>query len=554
MKADLSAHRNLYNGDCTFLFGKDYLVGSGHYTARVMHNFVDLLAESGVDTLLMNPNAQVPWYPSRAVPSILQGYKRGDREFFRGHFPPPNDTDLPREKIEALLDEQVVFLNRYLDMAEDGVDWVAEIAKGCRRRGVSPWISIRMNDMHGANSWEGSYMNCALQRDPRYRLSGREANPGDGINRFFQSLSYEHREVRDYMFLIIRELVEDYDYEGLELDWLRCPFCCEAPASREKIEMITAWFAEVRALTERQAEKIGKPYPLGVRIPPRLGLLRTMGIDVRALARSGVIDFVSPSNAWQTSWDVPLDALREELGGDVTIYGVVEDAPNWLDACCPQTGARGYRLLSASGPLLRGNAVSKLVLGADGIETFNFFCTDEEGIHPTAAKRQALYSELCGIDDLADLRGEPKHYALSSRLGHFMFPLFEYAEQVPVVVEPDSKQPFRLPMCAEPADRPLDLVIQVVVEKRDDLPDLGVSFNGSWPNFDARPTDELLFPTGAYTHHVPEHQAFSYASDVSSIREGWNEILVINGSHKRATPQERQAHSVRVVSVELAVR
>jgi hypothetical protein len=48
---------------------------------------------------------------------------------------------------------------------------------------VSPWLSIRMNDMHGANSWEGSYMNCALQKDPRYRLSGREVNPHGGVNR-----------------------------------------------------------------------------------------------------------------------------------------------------------------------------------------------------------------------------------------------------------------------------------------------------------------------------------------------------------------------------------
>ena len=554
MKTDLSDHRNLFNGDCTFLFGKGYLLGPGRYSAQVLHNFVDLIADSGVDTLLMNPNAQVPWYPSKVTPSILDGYRRGDREFFRGHYPPPNDTDFTAEMLEQCLDEQVVFLNRYLDLVEDGVDWVAEIAKACRRRGLSPWVSIRMNDMHGANSWEGSYMNCALQKDPRYRLSGREVNPKDGIKPGLQSLSYEHQEVRDYMLLIIRELVEDYDYEGIELDWLRCPFCCDPPASQDKIDTMTAWFGEIRALTHRQADRIGKPYPLGMRIPARLGLLRSVGIDVKALAQSGAIDFVGPSNGWQTSWDIPLDELRAELSDQVAIYGMVEDAPNWLDACSPETQARGYRLLSAGAPLMRANAAGKLVLGADGIEQFNFFCSDEVDIHPSATRRLALYGELRGIEDLEGLRGKPKHYALSSQLGYFMFPLFEHAEQVPVIIEPDSKQPFRLPMCAEPADRGLKLVVQLVAEKKDDLPDLGVSFNGSWPNFEAQPTDELLFPTGAYTHHVREHQAFNYAFDVSAVREGWNEILVLNGSHRRATPQERQAHSARIVSVELAVQ
>ncbi len=554
MKTDLSEHRNLYNGDCTFLFGEGYQLDDGRYTAQVMHSFVDLLADSGVDTLLMNPNAQVPWYPSRAVPGILHGYRRGDREFFRRHYPPANDTDLPREKLERILDGQVTFLNRYLDLVEDGVDWLAEVARACRRRGVSPWISVRMNDAHGGNSWEGSYMNCALQKDPKYRLSGRDINPKDGVNRFHQLLSYEHQEVRDYMFSMIREMVEDYDYEGLELDWLRCPFCCEPPASQQAVETMTAWFADIRSLTRRQGERIGRPYPLGLRVPPRFGLLRTIGIDLKALVRAGLVDFVSPSNSWQTSWDIPLDSLREELGDDVTIYGVVEDAPNWMDAYSPASDTRGYRLLSASAPLMRGNAASKLVLGADGIEQFNFFCTDEEGTHVSAAKRQALYTELRGIEDLENLRGKPKHYALSSRSGHFMFPLFEGAEQVPMVLEPGWKQPFRLPMCSEPAGSGLGVVVQLVVEKMEPAPDLGVSFNGSWPNFRAAPTDELLFPTGVYTQHVPEHQAFNYEFDVSAVREGWNEVLVFNGAHAPATPQERPAHSARIVSVEVGVR
>ncbi|HVF10810.1 MAG TPA: hypothetical protein VNA16_08405 [Abditibacteriaceae bacterium] len=76
----LTDHRNLYNGDCTFLFGKGYQVEEGApYTAEVFHRFIDLLADNGVDTYLCNPNAQVPWYPSKLLPNILNGYTRGDR-------------------------------------------------------------------------------------------------------------------------------------------------------------------------------------------------------------------------------------------------------------------------------------------------------------------------------------------------------------------------------------------------------------------------------------------------------------------------------------------
>ena len=540
-------NRNLYNGDCTFLFGQGYQVHPGEpYTAEVMHNFIDLIADNGIDTYLCNTNAQVPWFPSKAVPNILTGYTRGDREFFRGHFPPPNDTDFPPEMLEQRIDEQVVFLNRYLDLADAGVDWVEEIIKACRRRGVSPWASVRMNDMHGANSWEKSYMNCELQRDPRYRLSGREINPRDGINRMMTPLNYEHREVRDYYFTQIRELVEDYDFEGLELDWLRCPLCCEPTASRSTLDMMTAWIADIRALTEARTRATGKPFPLGLRVPVRLGILRMHGLDVVRLAREGLIDFIGPSNFWQTTWDVPYEQLRKTLGDAVAIYGVMEDAPNWLDAYHPESQRRGYRLLTASPQLIRGNAASKLAAGVDGLEQFNFFCTDEEGIHAAASKCQARYDELKDLPNLERLRGQSKHYALASMSGAFQFPFYEYAEQIPAILEPDWRRAFRLTMCAEPNER--ELTIQIVVEKQESVPELGVSFNGSWPSFEATTTDELLYPTGVYTHHVPENQALNFRFSSSLILEGWNELVVFNGAHDRSTP------AIKIVSVELGVR
>lgn len=547
----LPGHRNLFNGDCTFLFGDSFTSDpQARYDKQDLHRFIDLLADSGVDTYLQNPNAQVPWYPSKRTRSILAGYRRGDREFFRKHFRP----GLPQERLDPALDQQVAFLNRYLDLAEDGVDWVAEIAAACRRRGISPWLSIRMNDMHGANSWEGSYMNCDLQRDPKYRLRGLEVNPRDGVNPMLQSLDYSHPEVRDYMLLLIRELVEDYDYEGLELDWLRCPFCFNPPATQENVDTMTQWTAEVRKLTQERARRTGQPYPLGLRLPCRLGLLKSVGLDVAAMVRAGTIDFVSFSNFWQTSWEEPLDELRRDLGDTVAIFGVIQDAPNSMPARDPVRKQESYRLLTASPELLRGNAAGKLALGADGIEQFNFFCTEESDHNPAGRDQRACYADLRGLDRLSYLRGKSKHYALASQLGVYAFPLWEHSEQVPCILEPEWKQAFRLPMCAEPEGSDLELAIQVVVEQGTVPPDLGVSFNGSWPQFGGQETDRLVFPTGIYTHHVAANVAYEYRFPATAIREGWNEVLVLNGSHKRATPAERRENAVNIVSVELGVR
>ena len=53
---------------------------------------------------------------------------------------------------------------------------------------------------------------------------------------------------------------------------------------------------------------------------------------------------------------------------------------------------------------------------------------------------------------------------------------------------------------------------------------------------------------------APGHRAVNYRFPTSAIHDGWNEILVFNGSRERATPEERRAHSAHIQSVEVAVR
>jgi hypothetical protein len=547
----LAKNRVLFNGDCTFLFGDAFVTDlKGHYTKETPRRFIDLLADSGVDTYLCNFCAQVPWYPSKRTPSILAGYRRGDREFVRSYFRP----GLPKERLEPAIDDLVVFLNRYLDLAEDGVNWIDEVSMTCRRRGIAPWLSVRMNDAHGANNWDTCYMNCALQRDPKYRLSGRQPNPKDGIKSFDQLMDFRHKEVRDYFQLMTREALEDHDFEGLELDWFRHPYCVEPPATQAQIDTMTQWHAEVRKLTEAKAKKLGKPVPFGLRVPIRLGQLKAIGLDVKAMVDAGLIDFVNFSNGWQTSWDVPYDELRQELGPRVAIYGVIEAAPNWMNARDPVSGNKGYRMQATSEEFLRGNVAGKLVMGVHGIETFNFFCSDEVGHNPLWNKGHTKYRAHREMRDLDKLRGQPKQYTLASANGAFAIPVYEYADQLPTSIEPDTKRPFRLSMCAEPADAKLELVVQVVVEKTDVVPEIGVSVNGCWPRFDGVESDRLVFPTSTYTHHVPENRAYDFRLPVSHIRDGWNEVLVYNGSHKKGTLMERRANTLSIVGLDLAVR
>jgi hypothetical protein len=270
------------------------------------------------------------------------------------------------------------------------------------------------------------------------------------------------------------------------------------------------------------------------------------------MAEAGMIDFVNVSNFFQTTWDVSYEELRRELGDKVANYGVVEAVPNWLDCFDPKSKTTTFRHLTTSPELIRGNAANKLVMGVDGIETFNFFVSDAAPHQPDPSQRRAKYPALNNLADLASLRGLPKHYTLATREGAYLFPLYEFAEQIPVTIEAQRKQSFRLSMAAEPADAPLELVVQLVTDRQEEPPVLGVSFNGATPTFASTESDELLFPAANLTHHAAKHRACNFRLPVSAIRDGWNEVLVFN-DHSRTPQSSPNEGSVRIVSVELGV-
>ena len=562
-RAVSARHRNLFNGDtCVYFYNPEkwlpenfsvypvpnqstpggptsLAVRGGPFTAQGIHRYVDVLADSGIDTFVINANASRAWYPSKTIPTILDGYKRGDREFFRGHAICQGITDRPGE--ELFIDRMLTFMNLYQDLLDAKVDWLAETATACRRRGVSPWVSIRMNDLHGHRNYEGSFFNLPLLKRPEMRLKHGAYSPTMRDPAYRAGLNYETAEVRALMFEQIREVVEDYDYEGLELDWWRNPLCCEPEASPATVAMMSEWLRSVRVLTQRRAARTGRPYPLGLRIPGRLDTLLAIGLDVPALCHDGTVDFVNPSGFWNTTWEMPHDELRRRLGDRVSIYGVIEDGANFLPTRSPELNVtQRLRYISASREILRANAAGKLVLGADGIEWFNFYCTDQTRLPGLVSD----YAALRDIPHLDRLRGLPKHYTFSTAGDGLNQPPFDLPPLLPIVLPPGAMHSFRLPMCSEPANRSLELVIQLVLAADDAPAALPVSFNACWPRIAHTASDRLLFPCGSLTHLTPAHHGRDYRFPVSLVRDGWNEVVVENGGKAPLT----------LASIELAVR
>ena len=97
------------------------------------------------------------------------------------------------------------------------------------------------------------------------------------------------------------------------------------------------------------------------------------------------------------------------------------------------------------------------------------------------------------------------------------------------------------------------LTAQIVIHGADAVPELGVSLNGSWPTFEAKQTQELLMPTGPYTHHVPGHLGLDYRLRIDGVHEGWNEVVVYHGDDAPSPEEHAERPGIRICSVELSV-
>ncbi|NPV46940.1 MAG: hypothetical protein HPY69_08270, partial [Armatimonadetes bacterium] len=127
----------MFNQDCTDFFYRN-TIRDGVDGGALLDEYVDLLAEAGVTVLLCNTNARKTNYDSDVWETFWDGYDPDgpDDQPFLKPIPPAEIADWRR------------MVHSMYALHAQGVDYPARMAERCRLRGISPWISLRMNDVH----------------------------------------------------------------------------------------------------------------------------------------------------------------------------------------------------------------------------------------------------------------------------------------------------------------------------------------------------------------------------------------------------------------------
>jgi len=306
-------------------------------TLAGLHAFVDQYAGSAVTHLFLCPNAMRANFRSRSRDAI---WNPVDGKEPQGMWP-----QNAKRLYEAGLDPYKIWISR------------------SREKGVSPWLSMRMNDVHDVGKVE-SYMHSSFWRThPEYwRVPNGSAGPW--VNR---AMNYAHAAVREHQMAFVRELLERYDPDGLELDWMRFGYHLTPGREREESGILTDFVREVRTLTLDRSKKRDRPIMLGVRVPAHPDAASGLGMDAILWANEDLVDMIVPCPFWSSSdFDIPVELWHERLGKlteRVTLVpGIEHNARPWPG------GAAVANDLAA----LRGFAASAYHRGADSLYLFNW--------------------------------------------------------------------------------------------------------------------------------------------------------------------------------------
>ncbi|MBR5157128.1 MAG: hypothetical protein IKW59_05105 [Clostridia bacterium] len=325
------------------------------FSKEMLYPFIDMYKDTPVTDVLLCIFAQYSatdtkyWstYADKYLQTVDNGETVDYKEYYRG----------------------IYKLNK-----EYGTDPYDVWIKRCKEIGKNAWISVRMNDCH-VQSW--------LKSEFFYKAKENGWLLGKKYGYFGECLNYKIGEIRKMMLDYIKEQIERYDVDGIELDFMREMYCFDYIDDNmdECIKIMNDFIRDVKSIVNDAEKKYGHKIKIAIRLNRDINQSLAFGFDARTWAKEKLVDVIIPSPRWSNcDSGIPIEVWKKELDG-VEILGCLETLLS--------SGALGIAYMTAE--TARGLSASLLSAGVDAIYLYNYF---GEGGRPRDAEVQKTCASI----------------------------------------------------------------------------------------------------------------------------------------------------------------
>ncbi len=293
----------MFNQDWQEFFHRRFDAGID-VTEQVLRDFIFQYRDTQITDFAMNVNAQIASFPSEVMESFADKYLQKQENGMA--------VDYTHTPAATMYD---IFIRKGLDMFAIWID-------ALRQCGIRPWASVRMNDCHHNYLPAHLFISRRFRENPQLRRV-RHRTPDPSVQRknedafYFDAChDYALPQVRAFMLSFIREVLERYDVDGLELDFTR-----ELPAFQIGMEaagrgIMTEFVGQIREETRKAAQRRGHEIRLNVLVGADPQVVFCWGYDVEQWAQLGLVDSVVALPRWETAYaETPVQLWKKLLRG-----------------------------------------------------------------------------------------------------------------------------------------------------------------------------------------------------------------------------------------------
>lgn len=260
-----------------------------------------------------------------------------------------------------------------------GTDVLDVVAKRTHEHGAEIVASVRMNDTHGLYpAQDNPGMSTFLIEHPEWTIQRLDGIPE-------RAMDYSVPEVRNHVFAVLQELAENYEIDGLELDFTRWAKFFPRHEAPFKIPIMNAFVRDVRAMLDRVAEQRGrKRFVLGAQVQESLYLCHLSGVDPQTWVQHDQVDYLIQSDFNCTNPQIPTHEFAAFCSGSgcthhVRMGNMMAAAWSGKPHMAGRTTGPFKNNPSYGGMVLmpdeaRGAAANAYGFGADGIGLWNICC------------------------------------------------------------------------------------------------------------------------------------------------------------------------------------